>query len=118
MSKTKIIEIGSLVSDFKEEKLLVLFDETAPPELRDISIIHQFDEKTQDAFHPGKTLQIGNKEYTIEKVGSEANSNFEELGHVSIYFKEDGNEEILPGAVIVTPSVFPELHVGDFIVIK
>jgi len=30
MMKTKVLEIGSLVPDFKEESLLVLFNETAP----------------------------------------------------------------------------------------
>ncbi|WP_339226639.1 PTS glucitol/sorbitol transporter subunit IIA [Oceanobacillus sp. FSL K6-2867] len=118
MMKTKVLEIGALVPDFKEESLLVLFNETAPLELKDISVIHRFEEQPENALQQGTTLVIGDKEYTIQKVGEEANPNFESLGHVSIYFKDDETEEILPGAVLVTPSDFPELNIGDSIEVK
>ena len=39
-----------------------------------------------------------------------ANANFDELGHVAVYLKE---EKILPGAIKMTPYVFPEIRVGD-----
>ncbi|WP_152657844.1 PTS glucitol/sorbitol transporter subunit IIA [Oceanobacillus sp. CFH 90083] len=118
MVKTHILEIGALVPEFEEENLLVLFNETVPPELKDISVVHRFDETPDNALKPGGALVIGDKEYKIEKVGDEANPNLESLGHLSIYFKDDKNEEILPGAILVTPSDFPVLTVGDAIVIK
>ncbi|GEN85831.1 PTS glucitol/sorbitol transporter subunit IIA [Oceanobacillus sp. FSL W8-0428] len=118
MIKMNILEIGALVPDFEEENLLVLFNETVPPELRDISVIHRFEEQPKDALEFGKIIVIGGREYTIQKVGEEANSNFESLGHLSIYFKDDKEEEILPGAVLVTPSDFPILKEGDSIQVK
>lgn len=118
MVKTQILEIGALVPEFKEENLLVLFNETVPPELKDISVVHRFDQKPENALEPGGALVIGGREYKIQKVGEEANPNFESLGHLSIYFKDDSNEEILPGAVLVTPSDFPALSIGDSIIIK
>lgn len=118
MVKTHILEIGALVPEFEEENLLVLFNETVPPELKDISVIHRFEEQPEKALEPGAKLVIGGREYEIQKVGEDANPNFESLGHLSIYFKDDKNEEILPGAVLVTPSDFPDLHVGDSIVVR
>lgn len=46
MYKTTITEIGDLVPDFQEERLLILFGPKATPELRSISVIHDHvDEK-------------------------------------------------------------------------
>jgi PTS system glucitol/sorbitol-specific IIA component len=59
-------------------------------------------------------LQLGEATYTIKKVGSAANQNFNELGHISIYFR-DGENEILPGAILVEPGAYPKLTVGDII---
>ena len=55
-----------------------------------------------------------NKEYEIKEVGSEANHNFETLGHISIYFRT-GENEVLPGAIVVEPQIFPEFAIGDTI---
>lgn len=118
MLKTRITEIGPLVPEFKEENLLVLFGSSAPPELKDISVIHEVEGQAENAIVEGGTLEIGNNVYKIEKVGSLANSNFEELGHLSIYFQNDTSEELLPGAIIVTPGEYPEVEVNDCIIFK
>ncbi|MDT2597540.1 PTS glucitol/sorbitol transporter subunit IIA [Enterococcus dongliensis] len=112
MVKTKITEIGSMVPAFEEERLIILFGPKATPELRDISVIHEVEEQPNDSISIGGKLKIGNKEYTIEEVGSQANSNFDELGHISIYFRNEVGE-ILPGAIIVSPGEFPSFEVGD-----
>lgn len=52
--------------------------------------------------------------YTIEEVGTDANKNLEELGHISVYFRS-GQNEVLPGAIVVSPEVFPTITVGDSI---
>lgn len=113
MFSSKIVEIGSLVEEFKQENLLVLFGNDAPPELADISVLHVPEEDNGHKLVEGSTLSIGNNEYHIVQVGSEANENFDTLGHVSIYFSDDENTEILPGAILVTPSHFPELALNE-----
>lgn len=118
MFRTKIVEIGPMVPEFKEENLLILFGSSAPPELKDISVIHEVEGQPENMIVEGGTLEIGNNVYKIEKVGSLANENFEELGHISIYFKNDISEELLPGAIIVTPGEYPEVEVNDFIIFK
>lgn len=49
MHQTKITEIGSIVEDFAEEFLLVLFGPEATAELRDICVIHETDQRPADA---------------------------------------------------------------------
>ncbi|PTF25478.1 PTS sorbitol transporter subunit IIA [Staphylococcus cohnii] len=116
MYKSKIVEIGELVSDFKEENLLVLFGKDAPSELADISILHEPDAEEKDILQVNKTIQIAGNKYQILKVGDEANSNFNDLGHVSIYFS-DNNRDILPGAILVYPGNFPEFELNEEILV-
>ena len=77
-------------------------------ELRDISVIHEVQEQPENSIQVGGKLKVGEKVYTIEEVGSQANPNFDELGHVSIYFRNEVGE-ILPGAIIVSPGEFPTI---------
>lgn len=114
MFKSQVKEIGELVKDFEEESLLVLFGIDAPPELRDISVIHEPEANDVSVIKEGTTLAIGEHEYQVQKVGSEALSNLQDLGHLSIYFN-DGDKEILPGAILVKPGNYPKVKVGDYI---
>jgi PTS system glucitol/sorbitol-specific IIA component len=114
MITTKIYEIGSMVPAFKEEQLLILFGPEATAELKDICVIHEFESKPKDSLKVGTRFNIGNQDYTITFVGNAANKNFEELGHISIYFRT-GENEVLPGAIIAEPEVFPDFEVGDVI---
>lgn len=118
MYKTKIVEIGPIVEDFAEEFLLVLFGPQATAELRDICVIHESSDGPKGVIQKNSRLIIGNQEYHILDVGNEANSNFESLGHISIYFRDGENNEILPGAILVEPRVFPILAVGDEIIFE
>ncbi|EGC3018110.1 PTS glucitol/sorbitol transporter subunit IIA [Listeria monocytogenes] len=114
MAISKIMEIGPLVPAFEEEKIVILFGPTATNELREISVIHEFQDVPNNALTKGNTLLIGEQEYIIEEVGSDANKNLEELGHISVYFRS-GQNEVLPGAVVVSPEVFPTMKIGDSI---
>lgn len=112
MAHSIIIEIGPVVPEFKEEKVMILFGPMATPDLREICVIHEFKKQPQQSLAAGKQFTLGEHTYTIKQVGSEANKNFEELGHISIYFKEN-EHGLLPGAIEVEPAVFPTLSVGD-----
>lgn len=112
MITSKVMEIGESVPEFKEEMLVILFGTSATPELKPISVIHEFNDTPDNVLQVGAKIQLGDQTYTINQVGSSANQNFEELGHVSIYFRS-AQEEVLPGAVIASPKVFPTINVGD-----
>lgn len=112
--KTNVLEIGSMVPAFEEEMLIVLFGTNTPNELKDISVIHEPQSKFEnDSIKEGTKLQMGGNTYTVTKVGSLANANFEELGHLSIYFKD--TDDLLPGAIQVEPSIFPNVEVDEII---
>lgn len=112
--KSKVLEIGPMVAAFEEELLVVLFGPSAPDALREISVIHEHNgsEFEEDLIKEGTTLEIGNFKYTVKSVGSLANANFIELGHISVYFKSE-MDDLLPGAIQVEPEVFPQIELGQ-----
>lgn len=112
MSRSVITDIGAIVPEFEEEKVIILFGPMATPDLREICVIHEFHKKPNQTLIEGKEFMLGKHKYIIKQVGSEANKNFEELGHISIYFKQS-DSDILPGAIAVQPDVFPKLNIGD-----
>jgi len=118
MLTSEIVEIGELVPDFESEGVLVLFGESAPSELKDMSVIHRPDNNAQETIEKGGNLTISGNKYKIQEVGSLANKNFGELGHISIYFGNDKPQEVLPGAIFVTPNVFPNMKIGDVIIFE
>lgn len=114
-----ITDIGPMVADFKEAGVLVLFGPSAPNELREISVIHDMKQEVEDnLIKPGTKIKLGNYEYIVDQVGSEANNNFKKLGHISIYFIDSEEHELLPGAIHVKETEFPTLKVGDTVEIN
>lgn len=114
MEEFKVVEVGEMVAAFEEEMILILFGEMAPPELRAISVIHNRPPGDRDevVLKVGTRLQLGDQEYRVIEAGSAANANFQELGHVAIYMRQ-GEDNILPGSILVEPEVFPQLKNGD-----
>lgn len=117
MYRGKIVDIGELVQAFEEEELVVLFGTEVTEELRSICVIHETIEAKADPLRVGGKISFADQSYEITKVGDVANENFNELGHVSIYLRE-GENEVLPGAILVRPQKFPVMNIGDEIVIE
>ncbi|PTQ83965.1 PTS system glucitol/sorbitol-specific IIA component [Trichococcus patagoniensis] len=114
MYSTKVVEIGEMVPAFEEEMLLILFGPSATPELKSICVIHESSGQPDNILQLGTLIEMGGTTYTVTQVGDAANKNFDELGHVSIYFRS-GENEILPGAIIAEPEVYPSMQPGDII---
>ena len=110
MYNANITEIGSFVNDLLAENMLVLFGPTAPAELRDICAVHDGAVAAEPPIVAGGSLDIDDQHYTIVKFGDAANTNLAGLGHLTVVFNESG--ELLPGSVLVTPSVTPKISVG------
>lgn len=117
MTKSVVKEIGELVPTFQEDKIVILFGPQAPKELRELAVIHEFEALTEEPLKVGGTIQFDEEAFTITAVGSLANHNFKELGHISIYFQEL-MEEVLPGSIFASPSSFPSFKEGTVITIK
>ncbi|WP_318505033.1 PTS glucitol/sorbitol transporter subunit IIA [Bacillus sp. T3] len=117
MTKSIVKEVGELVPTFKDDKIVILFGPQAPQGLREMAVIHEFQNVTDEPLKAGGTIQFDDESFTITAVGSLANQNLKELGHISIYFQEQ-MEDILPGAVFAAPNKFPEIKEGTVITIK
>lgn len=118
MYQMKITEVGAMVPAIAEERLLILFGPKATAELKDLCVLHDMPQIPGDAgdlLRVGGTISFGDEVFEIRRVGSAANANFKELGHVSVYFRNEIGE-ILPGAIIVSPGSFPSIQAGDTIV--
>ncbi len=118
MYKSTVKEIGPLALSFGEENIIILFGPKAPQEIKEISIIHeQNGDESAFPIQEGGKLVVDDQEFTISKVGSAANDNLKEIGHISIYFTEPF-EEVLPGAVFASPHHLPTFKEGSKIEFK
>lgn len=118
MYKSIVKEIGALALAFEEEKIVILFGPQAPQELKEVAVIHESQEdSSEEPIKKGGILQIDDQQFTIRAVGSAANNNLKELGHISIYFSEPP-EQVLPGAVFASPYVLPQFKNSSVIEFK
>jgi PTS system glucitol/sorbitol-specific IIA component len=116
--KSIVKEIGVLVPSFEADKVVILFGPQAPQELKEIAVIHESEvDSSEVPIKEGGSLQIDDQQFTITAVGSAANKNLKELGHISIYFSEP-SEQVLPGAIFASPYVFPQFKNGSTIELK
>ncbi|MDT2815131.1 PTS glucitol/sorbitol transporter subunit IIA [Vagococcus carniphilus] len=99
----------------QKEPLLILFNESATEELRKFSVIQQFKSKDIKKIVVGDCLFFDDQKYTIKSVGPVANQHLEEMGHVSIVFKEAGSEDQLANALYVEPFELPNIKEGTVI---
>jgi glucitol/sorbitol PTS system EIIA component len=113
-----IREIGPMVSEFFTHGILIFFGESAPQELREVSLIHNGTRVVSDLvvgdllkFVPPPSVNQQPSWYRLTAVGSMANANLAELGHVVLHF-DGASKARLPGAISVEPSLTIPLEVG------
>lgn len=108
--KSTVTEIGELVPSFIAEGMLVFFGESAPEELRTFCIIHKL-EHAEGQVKEGDILSIDGHEFEVLSVGSVANDNLYNLGHLNL--KANGNTVAdLPGDVSIAKVSLPEVNIG------
>ena len=108
--KSSVTEIGELVPSFIAEGMLVFFGESAPEELRTFCIIHKL-EHAEGQVKEGDFVSIDGHEFEILSVGSVANDNLYNLGHLNL--KANGNTVVdLPGDVSIAKVDLPEVRIG------
>ncbi|WP_332237133.1 PTS glucitol/sorbitol transporter subunit IIA [Sporolactobacillus sp. KGMB 08714] len=118
MYKSRVMEIGHDALSFDEENIIILFGPKAPKELKDVAIIHhELENSDEYPIKKGGKLVIDNQVYEITALGSVANKNLQELGHVSVYFT-DSNEGVLPGSIYVKPNIFPKIKTDSLIMFE
>lgn len=103
--ETKVISIGEEVQGLLEGGVLIMFNPNAPQELKDVAVLHEKQSNETDVLHEGGTISFGDQTFKIDFVGKEANKNFNELGHLSIYFNNTDEEmDKLPGSIFVSSA--------------
>ncbi|MEK9907473.1 MAG: PTS glucitol/sorbitol transporter subunit IIA [Aquiluna sp.] len=109
--KSTVTEIGELVPSFVAEGILVFFGESAPEELRTFCIIHKV-EHQEGQVKEGDTVTIDGQGFEVLAVGSVANDNLYNLGHLNL--KANGNTVAdLPGDVRIAQVELPEIKIGS-----
>lgn len=112
---TTVTAVGELVSDFRDQGILVFFGEGAPIELHEFSVLHKV-EISKRAPEVGDLIRINSEDFSEEfqvlAVGSVASDNLLNLGHLDL--KANGlTEAELPGDVNVEARPLPMIKVGD-----
>lgn len=83
---------------------IVIFNDNAPEELKEISILHTIEQLGEDPA-VGDTMILCGKTYDITAVGSEAKQTLRQLGHCTLSFK-GGSEPERPGCIMLEGEPF------------
>ncbi|MEO1769597.1 PTS glucitol/sorbitol transporter subunit IIA [Candidatus Enterococcus ferrettii] len=114
--ETQVIAIGEDAEDFKQEDMLLLFGEDAPPELSDFCYKILI-KPIQQSITSGMKIWFNENAYKITAVGEVAEENLRNLGHITINFNGATTCD-MPGTIYVERRDLPNLKVGDTISIK
>ena len=104
--KSKIMKYGEFAEEFFDAGVMVFFGQQAPEELQEYSIIHEHRSQPTEELRPGDIITINNKPIKVLAVGSVANENFKNLGHLVIKFNDSDTVE-MEGDVNVSKQPLP-----------
>lgn len=108
--QTTITRIGESAPDALCDGMLITFREGAPADIEAFCFIHCHGE-LNGTLQPGAQFQLGEHRYLVTAVGSVAEQNLRELGHITLRF--DGlNEAEFPGTVHVAGPVPDDIAPG------
>lgn len=111
--RSTVTGLGADVDMFAEEKMLIIFNETAPKDLCDISVLHEIS-PLEGTIEKGDLLAFDDQTYRITFVGAKVNETVSELGHCTIVF--NGEEQAdLPGTMCVEARDMPAISVSTVI---
>ncbi|EDW3871757.1 PTS glucitol/sorbitol transporter subunit IIA [Salmonella enterica subsp. diarizonae] len=104
--QTTITRIGQSATEALGEQMLITFREGAPADIEEFCFIHCHGEMN-GALQPGARFELGQ----VTAVGSVAEQNLRELGHITLRF--DGLREAeFPGTVHVAGPVPDDIAPG------
>jgi PTS system glucitol/sorbitol-specific IIA component len=120
--KTRVTEIGPEVEGLAEGGVVILFEDGAPPELAEVSVLHRTEEgPSDDSPSQGASIKVGDVAARITAVGPAAWAKVREIGHVVINFN-GATEADRPGEICaeaVDPATLvAALKAGAVIVVE
>lgn len=108
--ENKVKSIGAMANTFLEEKMLILFGNGAPQDLKDFCYNIEVVDVTGD-IQAGQKLFINNKEFEITSVGDVVQRNLTTLGHITLRFDGSTTPE-LPGTLYLESKEIPLIELG------
>ncbi|RYL89349.1 PTS sorbitol transporter subunit IIA [Sporolactobacillus sp. THM7-4] len=113
--ENEIKSIGSLAKDFLSEKMLILFGDEAPRDLKDYC--YGIDvSPVKGNIATGQLVLFGNQQYKITAVGNLVQKNLVNLGHITMKF--DGSKEAaLAGTLYLEDKPVPDINIGTRVMI-
>jgi PTS system glucitol/sorbitol-specific IIA component len=102
--QSRVTEIGSQVGLFLEEKMFILFNESAPADLRDVAIVHTH-------------CSLEDQSFKITSVGSKANETMRDLGHTTVALNGSTESE-MPGTICVEEKEIPSINVSSQLIFR
>lgn len=115
---SKVTAIGPEALSLLEANMLIIFNNNAPAELAEITVMHTIETLSEDV-KKGDVVTLGGHDYEVLFVGFEANSTLKELGHCTFYFYGEGVEyRELPGYIILNSNEKPKIEIGQTIEIN
>lgn len=108
--KTTITGIGEMALEFLEQNMLIVFNENAPDELKELSVLHTITTLDKDV-KVGDVVLFGDDSYVVTAVGDEANHTLRAMGHCT--FKFTGKDTVqLPGHIELSGEKLPTPEIG------
>jgi len=106
--RTTVIGVGKEAMQFILQGMFVIFKDNAPDYLKEFCIIHDENNLLKD-IEINDLLKIGDEEFKVMAVGSEANKNLKDLGHITFRFSGE-EEDSLPGSISLEKKDIPEIE--------
>lgn len=107
----EIVEIGKSVTESLEDGFLILFNDTAPSEMREYCVIHKGNGLRED-IDLNTLLILEHAIYYVSAIGELVNKNLRKLGHITLKF--DGAKKAEnPGTLHFQKRKVLNLKVGN-----
>ena len=113
MIEAKISAIGEAALA-EEDNLVLFFGPTVTEGLRPYAVIQEITQPEQITLRIGRQILFGGESYQIQAVGSLAEKNLKEIGHVTLVFGEVAQPELV-NAIYLSPAKLPDFAVGQLI---
>ncbi|MGX7420650.1 PTS glucitol/sorbitol transporter subunit IIA [Carnobacterium gallinarum] len=96
----------------QKDPIIILFGEGATEDIREVSVIQEFENAEQADLKVGQTILFDEEAYTIEAVGVLATDNLNSIGHITLSFSEVPAEDMLGNGIYLTPHRLPDFKLG------
>lgn len=111
--KSTVTNIGANAISPNEQVMILFGDKEITENLQKVSVAQKFTTPRQ-GFQISDEILIDGEKFEVEYKGKLVDQNFEELGHITLFFSEVPDTP-QHNAIYLTPHRMPQVHVGSII---